>query len=499
MCAGLSWGILAGVVGQVELSDRMARAPAECMFEPGKMELRGRRLLAQAASPCDSLLLGEYLVVQSAVVRRKPWLEWKPIECGEPPALLLYARAAQAHLAGDLASAEAGFLLSAARAEKPKIASYALQAAGAVCRERGDYEAAMKHLLSAYHRFPEEANHPLALLNLSAVSAMLERWQDVLSWTTLAERSLDELLSDPNSSPGLEPGWRALILSNRLLACMRLGAVAEAEAVFQRIPFHQLDVMEKADVLGVALGYLMSRNDRDVFESHREDFQALAWADSLATVKRLGMHASLFSPWREQVWGDRPWEEVWEALRSEPVALGEQSLVEVPWDERQDEEELLRWPSGQGWIQWIWVLLVGVLLFLNLWWMTWVFASIRTRRRFFGSGLDSRLAAHRVAPPQGWKGWLPWEQMRLRWAVLARIRMNPMISFPSSLSGWSELTEREQAFLTFLASGSRAKEFARNHQLSAGYVYNMGSSIRRKLQVPESVELSDWIRNQQVR
>ena len=55
------------------------------------------------------------------------------------------------------------------------------------------------------------------------------------------------------------------------------------------------------------------------------------------------------------------------------------------------------------------------------------------------------------------------------------------------------LTRREEEFVIHLAAGLRTKEFARIHRLSSGHVYNLSSSVRRKLQVPESVELSDFI------
>ncbi len=481
---------------QVALRDKIARAPEECSFEPSKMELRGRRLLSTASAPCDSLMMGEYLVLQAAVVRRKPWVEWDTVDCAGAPGLLVYARAANHHLLGQLEDAETLFLRCARMAESPRLSFYALQAAGTVSRERGDHAQAMAHLLAAYEGFPELGSHPLALLNLSAVAAMLEEWEDVLSWTHLAEQELDQRLEQDPHSPAVQPDWRALILANRLLACMRLGAVDEANHVFQRMPLHDLNVLEKWDVLGVVTGYLLSRNDGVAFEAHLQDLQSMADADSSATVQRLGVHATLYEPWRTAVWGDRPFHEVWEAVRALPAALGDRSGLDVDWAGGRTGNLGAGGLAPAGLQLHFWRVLVGVLGFLNIWALWLWLPRWWGRRQLQRQGTLVNWAE--MARTGSWSESLrfPGKQMWLRWSIIDLMRQREGGRLLTRFPGWESMSERERAFLQFLANGNRSKEFARQHQLSAGYVYNMSSSIRRKMEVPEGMELSDWVRNQ---
>ena len=77
--------------------------------------------------------------------------------------------------------------------------------------------------------------------------------------------------------------------------------------------------------------------------------------------------------------------------------------------------------------------------------------------------------------------------------LVAALRRRGLARLQGLGDGIRNLTRREEEFVMHLAAGLRTKEFARIHRLSASYVYNLSSSVRRKLQVPDSVELADFI------
>jgi len=54
-----------------DLQERMKGLPERFQYDPGKMESAGRAILQRSdAVDCDSLMIGEYLVLQAAVARR---------------------------------------------------------------------------------------------------------------------------------------------------------------------------------------------------------------------------------------------------------------------------------------------------------------------------------------------------------------------------------------------------------------------------------------------
>jgi DNA-binding CsgD family transcriptional regulator len=94
----------------------------------------------------------------------------------------------------------------------------------------------------------------------------------------------------------------------------------------------------------------------------------------------------------------------------------------------------------------------------------------------------------RLAGLDGWRA-----GAEVRWLLVEVVRRRGLARLMRLGEGMRNLTRREEEFVIHLAAGLRTKEFARIHRLSSGHVYNLSSSVRRKLHVPEAVELSDFI------
>ena len=494
---GMALWVLSGAVCAQDLHslhERMKELPAQFEFEPGRMESAGRRILGQRdAVPCDSLLIGEYLVLQAAVARRVPCKDVDTVSCGEAPPLLVYMRSANAHLSGRYEEAVAGFQRVARTTHAPKLGVQALHAAGVVYSDLGAYDESFACLAQAYEMFPEECDHPLILLNLAAAAGMANKWQDALGWTELAEQALADELRAGGPAPNVRPEWNILILSSKLQAYMQLGRAEEAGQVFDQMAFTDIEGIRTAGVLGVVTAYVLQRDALVDFVSHLPELQAIADADTAAAVAELGVYASLYEPWRSQVWGELPLEAVWKEVRQLPLVLGSIGKVGEGWAPGTSGDQrghiLSTWPFLVRTVRWgaavLFLVAVGGIAQAGGMWRArrraqrWsaereveLVQSLRKRL----AGLDGRRAGAEV-----------------RWLLVEVVRRRGLARLMRLGEGMRNLTRREEEFVIHLAAGLRTKEFARIHRLSSGHVYNLSSSVRRKLQVPESVELSDFI------
>ena len=479
------------------LQERMQELPVFFGYDPGKMESAGRQILQQReAVSCDSLLIGEFLVVQAAVARRVAYCDMDTVTCGEAPPLLLYVRAAHAHLCNRYEEAVEGFRRVADGTDSRKLAVAALQAAGVVHSDAGDAEKALACLVEAFERFPEECGHPLALLNLAGAASMVGQWEAVLKWSDLAEEAMKRESAGSKASE-VDPQWQALIQGSRLLAFMKLGRTAEADAVFLHMPLRDLKVVGAVGVLSNYTSYALQQDAFVHFVGHLPELQAIALLDSSATVRQMGAYATLFEPWRSDVWGELPLEDVWAQVRAMPANLGDQARIGA----EREPKGAGGAASGRVFLPGTaadrWKIAAAALFLLAVGgtvraWQLW-----RARRRAQGwsaereaelmASLRSEVAGLRGAPFQAGARWLLME-------VLRRRGLSRLLSLGE---GMRQLTRREQEFIIHLAAGLRTKEFARIHRLSASYVYNLSHSIRRKLYVPEAVELPDWIASHQ--
>ena len=62
-----------------------------------------------------------------------------------------------------------------------------------------------------------------------------------------------------------------------------------------------------------------------------------------------------------------------------------------------------------------------------------------------------------------------------------------------TIENYEELTASEKKLLSDLLSGFEAKEIARMMKVSPPYIYNSRSHIRRKLEIPKSMSIEDWV------
>ena len=291
----------------------------------------------------------------------------------------------------------------------------------------------------------------------------------------------------------VDPQWQALIQGSRLLAFMKLGRTAEADAVFLHMPLRDLKVVGAVGVLSNYTSYALQQDAFAHFVGHLPELQAIALLDSSATVRQMGAYATLFEPWRSDVWGELPLEDVWAQVRAMPANLGDQARIGAEREPKGVEGAASGTVFLPGTAADRWKIAAAGLFLLAVGGMVQAWQLWRARRRAQGwstereaelmASLRSRIAGLRGAQSQAGARWLLME-------VLRRRGLSRLLSLGE---GMRNLTRREQEFIIHLAAGLRTKEFARIHRLSASYVYNLSHSIRRKLHVPEAVELPEWI------
>ena len=491
MAFAVSWGMLCAQPSALE--QQMKGLPEFFRYDPGKMESEGRKILLQRGTvSCDSLLIGEFLVLQAAVARRVAYCDLDTVVCGVAPPLLVYMRAAQSHLCGRYEEAVRGFKRAAEQSDSRKFAVAALQAAGVVHSDAGNLEEALQCLVEAYERYPEECDQPWALLNLAGAATMVGRWEDVLKWADLAEASLKRELAGSKAQEA-DPQWQALIQASRLLAYMKLGRSAEAEEVFLHMPLQDLKVVGAVGVLSNYTLYALKQDAFAQFVGHLPELQEIARMDSSATARQMGAYATLFEPWRTQVWGGLPLEEVWTQVRSIPASLGGAADLFAE-QEPNSEGGGPKWTEvflGASTDWWKWA--ASVLFLVGVGGIIQAGGMWRARRRAqrWSAEREAELVQSlrkRLAGLNGRRA-----GAEVRWLLVEVVRRRGLARLLSLGEGMRNLTRREQEFIIHLAAGLRTKEFARIHRLSASYVYNLSHSIRRKLHVPEAVELPDWI------
>ena len=84
---------------------------------------------------------------------------------------------------------------------------------------------------------------------------------------------------------------------------------------------------------------------------------------------------------------------------------------------------------------------------------------------------------------------------KLRMMMNAQANMDQPEEVKISSTGvFNVLNESEKAVADFLANGFDAKEIARLMKVSTGYVYNVRSRIRMKLEIPEEQNLTSWLK-----
>lgn len=476
-----------------DLQERMKGLPERFQYDPGKMESAGRAILQRSdAVDCDSLMIGEYLVLQAAVARRMAYCDLDTTGCGEAPPLLVYLRAAEAHLCGRFDEAVRGFRWVSEQTTSPRFAVTALQAEGVVHSDAGRPEEALACLVEAFERHPEECHHPLTLLNLAGAAAMVGRWEDVLKWADLADESLARELKGSKAAE-FDPQWASLIAASRLRALAMLGRKSEAEQVFLHLPLRDVKVVGAAGVLRNYTSYALQTDAFAQFMGHLPELQAIAQIDSGATVRALGAHASLFEPWRTQVWGSLPLEQVWSRVRNLPTTLADPTWRDAA-GASSDGANAAAWQAFLAQTERNrWKVAAGLLALVTAGCVVPARGLGRARRKAlrWNPEREGELvhALRKQVPgandrPAG---------AELRWMLVAALRRRGLARLQGLGDGIRNLTRREEEFVMHLAAGLRTKEFARIHRLSASYVYNLSSSVRRKLQVPDSVELADFI------
>jgi DNA-binding CsgD family transcriptional regulator len=186
-------------------------------------------------------------------------------------------------------------------------------------------------------------------------------------------------------------------------------------------------------------------------------------------------------------------EEIWEELRKLPSAL-QLNQTAIPSKTASNAA----WQAGLNGVTspYLWMVLtaliglsVGMYILRHQAQFRSVAVSMTTQAASWTELMEWVASGQRVSAQ-------PKEVLRAQWSALRLLQRHLEPSKLSRLTGFGALNARERAFLEHVALGQRSKDFARLHGLSAGYVYNLSSSVRAKLHVPENQDLAQWLESQ---
>ena len=483
-----------GAKGQTQLEYQIQAAPAACAYDPFEMNKRGNQLLrwGKASGNCDSIMLAEYLLLQAAVVNQQPREDLLELSCPSPPGLLLYVHGANAHQLDQYERAAQSFLSASEISHSSKGQFNSLMAAGCVFRDWGKYERAYAIWKKAYENYPDQVDSFFSIFNLSSAAIHAAAFEDALKWCDLAEKTLNES-QDQDVGGQNRDKLRLQVENNRLVAWILLKDQEEAAATFHRIKSKINKSTISAEITGNLVGYLLWRDDFPQFDAMSTTLNEFAISDSSATTDLMGASVTLFEPWRSSVWGEKLPEEVWEELRKLPSVLQLNQTV-IP----SKTASTVAWQAGLNGVTspHLWMVLtallglsVGMYILRHQAQFRSVAVSMATQSASRTELMEWVASGQRVSAQTT-------AVLRAQWSALRLLQRHLEPSKLSRLTGFGTLNARERAFLEHVALGQRSKDFARLHGLSAGYVYNLSSSVRAKLNVPENQDLAQWLESQ---
>ncbi len=359
------------------------------------------------------------------------------------------------------------------------VRAKALDARGGLHALLGNYDAAIADFTALLDLDTDAA--PLSVfVNLAGIHVVMGQWDEAVRWTSKGLEQVEKM-RDAVGASGAEFSQvtevEQALLSNQLAAATRKGDEELAISTWRMI---ELVDLEQANVsnLNSILDFALTDDRFQIYEFIREEGRR-RWADlPYSEWQGLGASNLLLNPqWDRHFFADSlsvsPSDSLrrrWNVVRALYFQTGGPN-----WQESSNGVGAWLGLDEVGWL--LFLVSSSVLLFaMRWWWRQWRLHEELGRPRHSIEDFIQGFKALGQGKPSG--------------ALLEEL--NGFLSKRRSGINWSELNAGETELLLAIIAGKGSKEIAQMTNRSPASIYNMRSSIRRKLNIPEGVELEGW-------
>lgn len=424
---------------------------------------------------CDSMQVAQTLLLSydNRESAREPLdsVLRMPVWCDTTMHSLWYAIGVRHFLRQEFEPAFRGFTRAEACASGTSQKVTCMQALGAVCSSMGDRPGAYSHFLRAYEA-DSSLDNPVFLNNLGVMTLFMEQYDVAADWLERAWKSWPEWANEPT----MPEHFDQTILTNLLLMSCEVGDRPGAAAWFSQINPKFLSDQDPLSGVGMIAAYLLWVDDATTWEAIRPVLAQYVLVQPEAARELLMELAWLFP----ELWGEDVNLPSWDQIRSVPPAYRLHAFPDEPLSEVLERREALaaqsarlaaRW-NGLRRAVWGW-LMVGI--------AAGIVGAVRNARRRaaaseaqFENGSDAIDVLERALtePKVRWERALEW----VGTGLASMDHPNPTEDAKLEL-----LTHREREVFALTLEGMRPKEIARALDCNPSYVYNLRTSIRRKL------------------
>lgn len=340
------------------------------------------------------------------------------------------------------------------------------------------------HHLEAAIRYTDSSQSPYILNNLAALSLKRMEWDR-------ADGFVQKALTYPNLSLNVKFNLHL----NALTIALHKGNWNEAKLSFDELQVLPVTAGNECDFVRLSASYLLLCSEYVEYKRNYVWLQNQINKCTESQLNELRSESLLFQPFRSSVDAadslttpltEREWALLkWTYKRNsgQPQEVAKTSTPDPITPIRSRSEAFQEWGL---WLVSFWGLISGFILF--------------RRRKNLAKSVNKRLMQRQLRQFRKKlnKGMTPeeihveldgWERDWLDPTHISRHLSNPHLH---------ELTTLEEQVLEMLATGRSSKEIAQILEISSSYVYNLRTTIRKKLQVPDHLRLDQWIEGQEI-
>lgn len=457
--------------------------------DPVRLSLRAEELLLH--EDCDSLQVGMFLKLQSAVIARSASVPLDTTRCAWTASPVWFVAGIQSMDAGDLELAEKLLkrALVFARTESVYRSGEVLQALGVICIEQTDYKGAIRYFSESYEQTPFEIP-PIYLSNLGFATFASGDCLAAIHWCDVGWERLAQLEEDREVPSEIYVNDYNVMALNRLQAAMALGDEELAQESFDRISFHRPFIGWESAAVAILTNFTQWSDQPSLFLSLRGQLQKLLQnLDHEDINTALGANAALF----DQGLTEAKVLSSWKTLRAVPVALRggiEGHCQDIEMNRPLAKPSDWRVPLAMG---------AGFLMVLAIAGGVWGRREQKRRLElaelvtFPDDALRALVAQSLDRPAQ--MEYTPMRMARARLAYHLLIQRQKKLSL-EHLPQWKQWSETSREIALSTARGEQTKLLALRLNLPVSSVYKVRMELRDSLGLAEDVSLNEWLKSQ---
>lgn len=389
-----------------------------------------------------------------------------------------YVKGVQAFRQGSYRSARASFEQSLALSPRDRWGGQIWLNIGSCHQMAGRLDSAIRAYDSAYAYLPPGPILWLLQINIAGLNADRQQYQNSLYHAGQVAQK-----APPESY------YARLARYNLLSAYTKLDSTAPADTLFRALYFEDLPPGSEWSAIRILLAYCHSRDDTARFQDLSDQYRA--YLEDTTGYPQLGTEGLLARLYLHR----RPldFELLWDALaqrrRSE-----RQAYTATRYEANLQEEvaaktrALKNLQSTTSQIALVFSVLLGLVV------LFWLGRLLIQGKRF--ARLDRELSADdhlqtiKAGLQKGGSGRRALQALLRLDKQLRRQEQQRLVGLPLE-----KLNPREKQTVYLLARGMSAQEILMTMDISPKYLYNLKSSIKKKLQIPSELKLEDYLQD----